>query len=62
VLKEEQARRLLKSIKVVRKVAPPEGSESEQQWLMGLRDRAVARSIMPPAERRPFDNHARPLS
>ena len=38
---EEQARRLLASIKVVRKVALGDGAEAEEPWLVGLRDRAL---------------------
>jgi integrase len=41
VLTEEQARRLLESIKIVRKVTLPDGSEGEAPWLVGLRDRAL---------------------
>jgi site-specific recombinase XerD len=41
VLTEEEARRLLESIKVVRKVTRPDGSEAEAPWLVGLRDRAL---------------------
>jgi site-specific recombinase XerD len=41
VLSEEQARRLLESIKVVRKVTLSDGSEGEVPWLVGLRDRAL---------------------
>jgi site-specific recombinase XerD len=41
VLTEDQARRLLGSIKVVRKVTLPDGSEAEAPWLVGLRDRAL---------------------
>jgi integrase/recombinase XerD len=41
VLTEEQARRLLASIKVARKVTLPDGSEAEAPWLVGLRDRAL---------------------
>jgi integrase len=41
VLSEDQARRLLGSIKVVRKVTLPDGSEVEEPWLVGLRDRAL---------------------
>jgi site-specific recombinase XerD len=41
VLTEEQARHLLESIKVVRKVTLPDGSEAEERWLVGLRDRAL---------------------
>jgi site-specific recombinase XerD len=41
VLTEEQARRLLDSIKVVRKVILPDGSAAEAPWLVGLRDRAL---------------------
>jgi integrase len=41
VLTEEQARRLLESIKVKKKVKLPDGSEAEVPWLVGLRDRAL---------------------
>jgi integrase/recombinase XerD len=41
VLTEDQARRLLTSIKVVKKVTLPDGSETEAPWLVGLRDRAL---------------------
>jgi site-specific recombinase XerC len=41
VLSEEQARQLLTSIKVVRKVALSDGSEAEEPSLIGLRDRAL---------------------
>jgi site-specific recombinase XerD len=41
VLSEEQARRLLESIKVVKKVTLPDGSAAEAPWLVGLRDRAL---------------------
>src|SRR6267143_6403191 len=41
VLTEEQARRLLESIKVVKKVTLPDGSGAEVPWLVGLRDRAL---------------------
>jgi hypothetical protein len=41
VLTEDQARRLLASIKVVRKVALGDGAEAEEPWLVGLRDRAL---------------------
>ena len=41
VLTEEQARGLLASIKVVKKVILDEGSEAEVPWLVGLRDRAL---------------------
>jgi hypothetical protein len=37
----DQARRLLASIKVVRKVALGDGAEAEEPWLVGLRDRAL---------------------
>src|SRR5690349_7272313 len=40
VLTEEQARRLLQSIKVVKKVMLLDGSEAEAPSLVGLRDRA----------------------
>src|SRR5205823_2600854 len=36
VLTEEQARRLLESIKVIKKVTLPDGSEGEGPWLVGL--------------------------
>jgi len=38
---EDQARRLLGSITVVRKVTLPDGSEVEWPWLVGRRDRAL---------------------
>jgi site-specific recombinase XerD len=41
VLTEDQARRLLEGVKVVRKVTLPDGSEAEAPWLVGLRDRAL---------------------
>jgi site-specific recombinase XerD len=41
VLTEDQARHLLASIKVVRKVALSDGSEAEEPSLIGLRDRAL---------------------
>jgi site-specific recombinase XerD len=41
VLSEDQARRLLESIKVVKKVTLPDGSEGEVPWLVGLRDGAL---------------------
>jgi site-specific recombinase XerD len=41
VLTEDQARHLLESIKVVKKVALPDGSEAEVPWIVGLRDRAL---------------------
>ena len=41
VLTEEQARHLLESIKIVKKVTLPDGSEAEVPWLVGLRDRAL---------------------
>jgi site-specific recombinase XerD len=41
VLTEEQARRLLESIKVNKKVTLPDGSEAEVPSLVGLRDRAL---------------------
>jgi site-specific recombinase XerD len=41
VLTEDQARRLLEGIKVVRKVTLPDGSDAEVPWLVGLRDRAL---------------------
>ena len=40
-LTEEQARRLLESIKVTRTVTQPDGSEAEAPWRVGLRDRAL---------------------
>jgi site-specific recombinase XerD len=40
-LTEEQARRLLASIKVVKKMTLPDGTEAEAPWLVGLRDRAL---------------------
>ena len=41
VLTEDQARRLLASIKIFKKVALPDGSEGEAPSLVGLRDRAL---------------------
>ena len=41
MLTEEQARQLLASIKVVRKVTLSDGSETEVPSLVGLRDRAL---------------------
>ena len=41
VLTEDQARRLLASIKVVKKATLSDGSEAEVPWLVGLRDRAL---------------------
>jgi site-specific recombinase XerD len=41
VLTEDEARRLLESIKVVKKVTLPDGSEAEVASLVGLRDRAL---------------------
>jgi len=41
VLSEEQARQLLESIKVVKKVTLSDGTEAEVPWLVGLRDRAL---------------------
>jgi site-specific recombinase XerD len=41
VLTEEEARRLFESIKIVRTVTLPDGSEAETPWLVGLRDRAL---------------------
>jgi site-specific recombinase XerD len=41
VLSEDQARHLLASIKITRKVALPDGSEAEVPSLVGLRDRAL---------------------
>lgn len=41
VLTEDDARRLLESIQVVRKVRLPDGSEAETPSLVGLRDRAL---------------------
>jgi site-specific recombinase XerD len=41
VLTEDQARRLIESIKVKKKVSLPDGSERELPWLVGLRDRAL---------------------
>jgi site-specific recombinase XerD len=41
VLTEQQARHLLASIKVTKKVTLADGSEAEVPWLVGLRDRAL---------------------
>ena len=41
VLTEEEARRLLEGIKVVRKTKMPDGTEAETPWVVGLRDRAL---------------------
>jgi site-specific recombinase XerD len=41
VLTEDQARRLLGSVKVARKITLPDGAEAEEPWLVGLRDRAL---------------------
>jgi integrase/recombinase XerD len=41
VLNEEQARRVLDSIKVVRKATLSDGTETEAPWVVGLRDRAL---------------------
>jgi site-specific recombinase XerD len=41
VLTEDQARRLLGSVKVARKITLPDGAEVEEPWLVGLRDRAL---------------------
>jgi integrase len=41
VLTEDQARRLLASIKVTKKVTLADGLELEAPWLVGLRDRAL---------------------
>jgi hypothetical protein len=41
VLTEDEARRLLEGIQVVRKVTLPDGSEAEAPSLVGLRDRAL---------------------
>jgi site-specific recombinase XerD len=41
VLTEDQARYLLASIKLTRKVTLPDGSDAEMPWLVGLRDRAL---------------------
>jgi site-specific recombinase XerD len=41
VLTEDQARRLLASIKTKKTVKMPNGSEEERPWLVGLRDRAL---------------------
>ena len=49
VLAEDQARRLLASIKVVKKVALPDGSQAEVPRLVGLRDRALSVSWSTPS-------------
>ena len=41
VLTEDQARRLLESIKIVRKIKRRDGTEVEKPWVVGLRDRAL---------------------
>ena len=41
VLIEEQARRLLESIEIVRKTKRRDGTEVEKPWVVGLRDRAL---------------------
>jgi integrase/recombinase XerD len=41
VLTEEEARQLLESIKLVKKITLADGSETEVPWLVGLRDRAL---------------------
>ena len=41
VLTEDQARHLLESIKVIKKVTSADNSEAEVPWLVGLRDRAL---------------------
>jgi integrase/recombinase XerD len=41
VLSEEQARRLLASIKITKMVKAKDGSDKEVPWLVGLRDRAL---------------------
>src|ERR1700724_3668845 len=41
VLTEDQARRLLGSVEVVRKTKMPDGMEAEMPWVVGLRDRAL---------------------
>ena len=41
VLSEEQARRLLASIKITKTIKAADGSEREVAWLVGLRDRAL---------------------
>ena len=41
VLTEEQARRLLASIKVRKTITSEDGTEEEVPWLVGLRDRAL---------------------
>ena len=41
VLTEDQARWLLGSLKVTRKITSPDGAEAEEPWLVGLRDRAL---------------------
>jgi len=40
VLTEDQARRLLGSVKVARKITLPDGTEAEEPWLVGPRPRA----------------------
>ena len=41
VLSEEQARRLLASIKHTKTIKSEDGSDKEVPWLVGLRDRAL---------------------
>jgi site-specific recombinase XerD len=41
VLSEEQARRLLASIKITKMIKAEDGSDQEVPWLVGLRDRAL---------------------
>jgi hypothetical protein len=41
VLSEEQARRLLASIKITKAIEAEDGSKKEVPWLVGLRDRAL---------------------
>ena len=41
VLTPQQARQLPGSIKIVKKITLPDGSEAEVPWLVGLRDRAL---------------------
>ena len=41
VLTEEQARRLLASIKVSKTITSEDGTEKEVRWPVGLRDRAL---------------------
>jgi integrase len=41
VLNEEQARRLLASIKIRKTITAEDGSDKEVPWLVGLRDRAL---------------------